>query len=325
MEEGEHLEAHNLFNRLLSIDEDNEQVPLLIDQMYQNDESPPSKTPSTPYWFAFPLSLTLLLLFFVFSPQQKQSDLMTANVITKTLSSSVVRTSTVENSKTNTRAPKTAKDELVSKTVPETNTLSSATKTKTKTKTAAYQKITKTKTKTKTKTAAYQKITKTKKIAPIISKEDPKKLQPIDLPDGELTITVPNSWADVWIDGKHLGRTGGLRPIPLKPGKHEIRLENPYAKPYKKEFSINSGEKTVLEIPLQYKPATIVIPDQIDSQCIGYLDGNNIGTMQKNQYKISITNPKQTHRLQIQCSDKPVMAHNIPILDPGSTFPLNVK
>lgn len=295
MEQGAHLEAHNMFNRLLAIDEENEQVPLLIDQMYQNDEPIAEDVKQTPYWLIASIILLLCgggLIYTQIStpPPRTQSPVVASNPSIKPPPIEFPKESIPEEEKVSKQSP----PEKIEKEV----------------------------------IAPEKKENKPKKIVPRVDliqkkKLPPKKtIEPIQLPDGELTITVLNSWADVWIDGKKIGRTGSIQPINLKPGSHEIRLENEYALPYKKNFTISSGEKTKLEVSLEYKPATIVIPDQIEASCTALLDGKSIGTIQQLEYKLSISDPSKQHQLELDCPQSGAQQHSIPSLTPGASFPL---
>lgn len=292
MEQGAHLEAHNMFNRLLAIDEENEQVPLLIDQMYQNDETLVEETPHTSYWLSASIILLVFgggLIYSQTSTQEIAPTQITTNVSVPTKKEPPPiefpkESIPVEEKQPQKKRPKDPKpqpkEKPQKKIIPRTDILQ-----------------------------------KKKLIIP-------KPIEPVQLPDGELTITVLNSWADVWIDGKKIGRTGSIQPVNLKPGSHEIRLENEYALPYKKNFTISSGEKTKLEVSLEYKPATIVIPDQVGATCTARLDGKSLGTIEQLEYKLSISDPSQKHNLELNCPQAEPQQHAIPSLTPGASFPL---
>ena len=88
------------------------------------------------------------------------------------------------------------------------------------------------------------------------------------------------------------------------------------------DFIATSGEKTKLEISLEYKPATIVIPDQVESTCTARLDGKSMGTIAQLKYKLSISDPSQKHDLELNCPQTGMHQHAIPSLTPGASFPL---
>jgi serine/threonine-protein kinase len=57
-------------------------------------------------------------------------------------------------------------------------------------------------------------------------------------------------WAEVSLDGRLLGTTP-LRPLPVSPGAHTIRLQHPSYRPLQKTVRVRSGETTVLEVDLE--------------------------------------------------------------------------
>jgi len=64
---------------------------------------------------------------------------------------------------------------------------------------------------------------------------------PEDKPLGYLRV-VANPWANVEIDGKARATTPVDRPIPLSPGKHTVRLTNPYFETIEEEITIAKDE-----------------------------------------------------------------------------------
>ena len=138
---------------------------------------------------------------------------------------------------------------------------------------------------------------------------------------GELTITVPNSYADIWIDGVKKGSTFDGKRFKLKPGTHKIRAENAYALPYETMITIIAGENYPLEIVLQIKPAVIIIPDQLAQNCSGELDGRILGDLKSNNFRVKILDPNKTHKFKLICQGKERVFH-ISKLTPGAVVPL---
>ncbi len=56
-------------------------------------------------------------------------------------------------------------------------------------------------------------------------------------------------WADVTIDGQEAGTTP-LRPIPLAPGTHQVRLKHPSYAPLVRQVVIEPGATAHLEVNL---------------------------------------------------------------------------
>jgi serine/threonine-protein kinase len=59
---------------------------------------------------------------------------------------------------------------------------------------------------------------------------------------GILHITVKGAWADVWVDGKMLGRVPPMHRYTLPAGEHVLELRNPGLKPLADTILITPGE-----------------------------------------------------------------------------------
>ena len=58
---------------------------------------------------------------------------------------------------------------------------------------------------------------------------------------GMLHVTVKGAWADVWVDGKMLGRVPPLHRYTLTVGEHELELRNPGLKTRSEKILISPG------------------------------------------------------------------------------------
>jgi eukaryotic-like serine/threonine-protein kinase len=67
---------------------------------------------------------------------------------------------------------------------------------------------------------------------------------------------VATPWADVWVDGHHVDTTPFARGIPLKPGKHYVKLTHPAAEPETRTVSVAPGEVAELEVAMRLRVAT---------------------------------------------------------------------
>ena len=63
-------------------------------------------------------------------------------------------------------------------------------------------------------------------------------------------------WASVEIDGHTVGTTPFAVPLTLPPGKHRVRLTNPYFEPIEKEVAIDRGATAILTEALQRRTTT---------------------------------------------------------------------
>ena len=137
-----------------------------------------------------------------------------------------------------------------------------------------------------------------------------------------MLVTVRGAWADIWIDGDRVGRTGD-GPITVTPGTHTLRLENEFAIPHEEQFTVAPGESHSIDVTdLKRKPSAIIIPDELDSGCQASLDESPLGTLQALKYSITIQSPNESHRLLIQCADNTQYAKIVEPIKPGTTIPI---
>ncbi|MFZ4738295.1 MAG: PEGA domain-containing protein [Bradymonadia bacterium] len=64
-------------------------------------------------------------------------------------------------------------------------------------------------------------------------------------------VTFP--WAEVYVDGKHLGRTPYLKRLELPPGKRKLRLVNPGLRPdqaHEETVDLGEGKTTQRRVRL---------------------------------------------------------------------------
>ncbi|MFW6051026.1 MAG: serine/threonine-protein kinase [Myxococcota bacterium] len=67
---------------------------------------------------------------------------------------------------------------------------------------------------------------------------------------GYLKVVV-DPWADVYVDGQKVATTPTARTIPLTPGKHFLKLDNPYYHELNREVRIRPGETEVVRAELE--------------------------------------------------------------------------
>jgi len=86
-------------------------------------------------------------------------------------------------------------------------------------------------------------------LAATTSTEPPaSRVGPGDL--GYVRIVV-DPWAEVFVDGNHVATTPTARPIPLPPGRHFLKFENPYHRTVDREVEVVAGETLVVELALE--------------------------------------------------------------------------
>ncbi|MDD9944492.1 MAG: serine/threonine protein kinase [Myxococcales bacterium] len=77
--------------------------------------------------------------------------------------------------------------------------------------------------------------------------------------------TVVDPWAEVFVDGESVMTTPHALPLPLSPGKHYLRLENPYYRQETREVIIRSGQIVELKVEMtpKHQPTAPVIKPKV--------------------------------------------------------------
>ena len=65
---------------------------------------------------------------------------------------------------------------------------------------------------------------------------------------------VAEPWAHVVVDGQHIDTTPFAEPIPLRAGRHYVRLEHPDAPTERREIRLGEGETVLLDVKLNVPP-----------------------------------------------------------------------
>ena len=320
MEDQDHIGAHKLFNRLLSIDEDNPEVGELIQIMYQNDDQPPAGGNKF-IWMIIPLiAASLLTIFFI--PQSKTEIGQTTNTNQETQLDNKSSSMNVEPIEVNkfadleSEVDPSEKTSVTTEEKPLNSDNNSANTDKSNSKSEKKRPR-----KTDLKKTLKTKI-KNKKITPIdkiaitkIEKETPD--------EAFITVTVAGSWADIWIDGKKEGQTG-KGAIAVKPGTHELKVVNKYAMPHRQVFTVAPGERKTINVSeLKRLPIKLVISSKVyDEDCIAIVDNLSMGTLSKLKYRLKINDSSKSHSVVIKCDQKVAIQKIIPKATPGTVLTL---
>ena len=139
---------------------------------------------------------------------------------------------------------------------------------------------------------------------------------------GLLTISIPNAWAEIWIDGKNYGRTGQVKPISLSTGTYELKLVNPYSVAHIESIEIIGDQTTHIEVrSLKRKPARLIFASTLSPECIVQLDNTSMGEIGVLEYQLVIDRPNLPHELALDCPDN-TFSKEIGQLTPGSSMPI---
>lgn len=120
---------------------------------------------------------------------------------------------------------------------------------------------------------------------------------------GRLTVHVPGSWANLYVDGQYMGRTGRLeRAIELSPGEHTLTVTNDFALPYEERFTIAAGEVLNLTTPpLRRRPATVRIGAEVPDECRLLVDGKDRGSLGEHGRTLELAEDRAEAEIELAC------------------------
>ena len=141
---------------------------------------------------------------------------------------------------------------------------------------------------------------------------------------GSLRVTIDQSgpgWAEIYLDGEHLGRTGSREPFEVAPGKHHLVLRNPFCKDWEQDITVDPGELEVLsDVNMIDKPATVNIAQSVADACAVWLDGAPLGNTAQMGRQFSLPEPRSPHQVQFHCPDAEPLDVPIEGATPGATL-----
>jgi serine/threonine-protein kinase len=129
------------------------------------------------------------------------------------------------------------------------------------------------------------------------------------------------AWATIEIDREPKGRTGSVGDIAVTPGKHTLTLKNPLAQPYTTTFEVAAGERKEIVVPeLTPLPLTARLAGGFADTCVVSVDGVSRGTLAAIGRDIAIHDPRVPHAVELSCPEGVVVRRELPAnARPGST------
>lgn len=139
-------------------------------------------------------------------------------------------------------------------------------------------------------------------------------------PPGQVTVLVLESYGDIFIDDEPRGRTGRVGALDVTPGTHVLRVQNEYALPHTEEFTVGSGESKTLEITLTPTPAAVDLSNMgLSGDCQVFWDGSELGTSASMGFVVPNPQPAAAHELWVDCPDKARVVCDVRQARPGTT------
>jgi len=304
MGKGKSLEAQRFLNRLLILDPENDEVFDLLQNMHTGVDIESPKTEVSTWMYAIPAVAIGALVWF-FKPEPSQPVVSTQVIAPPVEKETIVELVEANDSTASTKALPNLERPKKRFSAPNLRTLTKRNPGKVN---PTNVKVSEPENKAATQQTA------------VVTTAETKLTEPVK--QGTLTVSIPNAWAEIWIDGKKYGRTGQVKPISLDEGNHEVKLINPYSVPHIETISISADQPTHIELrSLKRKPATLIFASTLSPECEVILDKDSAGELGVLKYRLSINTPNIPHDLQLDCPDN-VLKKEIGQLTPGSSMPV---
>ncbi|MCB9676850.1 MAG: serine/threonine protein kinase [Alphaproteobacteria bacterium] len=132
---------------------------------------------------------------------------------------------------------------------------------------------------------------------------------PVVLPSGPATLrVVSNMAADIYQQGRKLGNTRA--PLELQPGAYVLEIRSDVVKPYELRIELGPGESLEKVVNLEARPAPVRFAASFPDACTVSLNGASLGTLGALGHRIEVPRPNQHgHVVQVACPDAEVFEH----------------
>lgn len=142
---------------------------------------------------------------------------------------------------------------------------------------------------------------------------EPDPEQPIPSPalpeaPAKLSIRSGEVIGDVWIDGRKVGDTRQVHYV--TPGVHDVEIRGMFVETHTERITASADEAVVLKVRLSPKPARVRFDADYDERCVVALDGVPSGTLGENDRALSVPSPDQPHIVSLSCpGERPLAQH----------------
>lgn len=134
---------------------------------------------------------------------------------------------------------------------------------------------------------------------------------PIELPSepGYVTLNTGNFSAYVYEDDEKLGFTRQQEPFELTPGVHLLTLRSTATLERQVEVAVSSGETRSVVVELLPRPATVFIPPEYADSCRVNRNGQALGTVGELSRNVSVPRPDRRVIIVLDCGEERVYSH----------------
>jgi eukaryotic-like serine/threonine-protein kinase len=136
---------------------------------------------------------------------------------------------------------------------------------------------------------------------------------------GKVVVAVEGgSWGDILIDGKPSGRTG-RGAIDVLPGKHRLQVRNTAAMPHFEDFEVAAGERKEIVVSALIPKRVVRFLDALDRDCVVVLDGQAAGRIGELGGRLDVPQAGRRHVVELGCKGLAPRKVDVPAGPAGST------
>lgn len=131
----------------------------------------------------------------------------------------------------------------------------------------------------------------------------------LEIPTGPATVRIrSNLTADVFLEGRRIGSTRS--PLTLEPGAYVLQIRGDVVKPRDLRVEVGPGDEITEQILLEARPASIQLTRDFAEDCVVILDGDPRGTIRELDHVLEVPNPDRVgHVLRVTCAGIPDFVH----------------
>ena len=124
------------------------------------------------------------------------------------------------------------------------------------------------------------------------------------------------------IDGKDVGNTRNTSPFALPPGVHQVEVHSPRIITKAFEVTVHPGEELFKQLDLQPRPAQVVFDaNDYGASCVVWVNEMTVGALGDIGYETEILRPNEKHQVEVRCEGLPAKLHSYDTLVGKENFP----
>ncbi len=139
----------------------------------------------------------------------------------------------------------------------------------------------------------------------VLERPVPRLAQPVMPPPveeyGRVKITSGEMPADVWLGDRKLGSTRNAEPIAVVVGTHELTVKSPFTLPRTIKVTIGPGETVTKTVHLDPTPATVTFDPSYALTCRVAIDGRSVATLRELGGSLEVPRPNKPHTIRVDC------------------------